>query len=119
MAAALTKLIAAAAGALVGAAVARELDKPADAREWHGDVGGVPYDFRPPTLEKLRRSAWDPENPSLLTPHAFGVGWSVNFARLAALVQPEAVQPAPIQPAPAELPAPAPPKEITDGTGPA
>lgn len=80
-----TKLIAAAAGALVGAAVAKELDKPSERRSWHGDVVGVPYDFRPPTAEKLRRSMWDPDDARLLVPHAFGVGWSINFATLAAL----------------------------------
>jgi hypothetical protein len=83
-----TKLIAAAAGALAGAAVVKELAKPADQRRWHGEVAGVPYDFRPPTMAKLRRTAWDPDNPRLLVPHAFGVGWSVNVARLAELVQP-------------------------------
>jgi Family of unknown function (DUF5808) len=97
-----TKLIAAAAGALVGAAVANELNKPPDHRGWHGEVAGVPYDFRPPTVEKLRRSVWDPDNPEVFVPHAFGVGWSVNFARLAALAQPAQ-----------EVPA----KEITDGSG--
>jgi hypothetical protein len=88
MAVTVTKLIAVVAGALAGAAVAKELNKPSDQRTWHGEVAGVPYDFRPPTLEKLRLSTWDPNNPQLLLPHAFGVGWSINFARLAALAQP-------------------------------
>lgn len=101
------KLIAAAAGALVGAAVARELDKPIDERGWHGEVGGVPYDFRRPTADKLLRSAWDPDNPEVFVPHAFGVGWSVNFARLAGWIQPPpAAESAPGRP---EL-EPAPPK---------
>ena len=82
------KLIAAAAAALAGAAVAKELRMPPSERTWHGVVAGVPYDFRPPTVEKLRRSAWDPDNSQLLVPHAFGVGWSINFARLAGLIQP-------------------------------
>jgi hypothetical protein len=94
------KLIAAAAGALAGSAVAKELSKPADQRTWHGEVAGVPYDFRPPTAEKVRRTVWDPENPKLFVPHAFGVGWSVNFARVAALAEP---------------PSETPPKEITSG----
>ncbi|MFY1675144.1 DUF5808 domain-containing protein [Plantactinospora sp. WMMB334] len=80
-----SKLIAAAAGALVGAAVAKELDKPPEQRTWHGDVVGVPYDFRPPTAEKLRRSMWNPDDSRLLVPHAFGMGWSINFAAVAAL----------------------------------
>lgn len=88
MAITMTKLIAAAAGALAGTAIAREITKPPDERTWHGQVAGVPYDFRPPTLEKLRRTVWDPQNRDLFVPHAFGVGWSINFARVAALAEP-------------------------------
>jgi len=99
MIAALVRLAAVAAGAVAAAAVARELDKPAPDREWHGDVGGVPYDFRPPTAEKLRRTLWDADNPKVLVPHGFGVGWSVNFARLAAFVQPPAESSPPTGPA--------------------
>lgn len=81
-------LIVAAAGAVAGAAVVKELAKPPDQRTWHGEVVGVPYDFRAPTAEKVRQAFWDPDNPKLLTRHAFGVGWSVNLARLAALSEP-------------------------------
>jgi hypothetical protein len=81
-------MVAAVAGALAGAAVAKELSRPADERTWHGDVGGVPYDFRPPTVDKIRRTVWNPDDPRLFPPHVFGVGWSINFARLAALVAP-------------------------------
>jgi hypothetical protein len=101
MAVTMLKLVAAAAGALAGAAVAKELDKPTEQRDWHGEVAGIPYDLRPPTAEKLRRSAWDPENPKLFVPHAFGVGWSVNLARVAGMLKPPAQPPAR--------------KEITDG----
>jgi hypothetical protein len=82
-----TKLLAAAAGALLGSAVAKELNKPAGQRTWHGTVAGVPYDFRPPTAEKIRQAFWDPDNPELFPPHVFGVGWSINLARLVALSQ--------------------------------
>ena len=103
MIAALARIAVAAAGAVAGVAVARELDKPAEQREWHGDVGGVPYDFRPPTADKLRRTVWDADNPRVIVPHGFGVGWSVNFARLAAIVQAESQPATPATPA--ELPA--------------
>jgi hypothetical protein len=68
----------------VGAAVAQELRKPASERQWHGRVAGVvPYDFRRPTVARLRERAWNPEDPRVLTDRWFGVGWSINFAQLA------------------------------------
>lgn len=43
----------------------------------------MPYAFRAPTPTRLRASFWDPENPSLLTPKVFGVGWQgLNIYRL-------------------------------------
>lgn len=112
----LARIAAAAAGALAGAAVAKEMDKPTDERDWHGEIAGVPYDLRTPTVDKLRRAVWDPDNPNVVGPPPFGVGWSVNLARLAAMVQPPTVAPAPD--GPLELPAagkpqlPAAPEEL-------
>lgn len=72
--------------ALVAAAILQELRKPAGRRTWHGQVAGfVPYDFRPPTVERLRAAFWAPEDPRILTDKVLGVGWSVNVARLAQL----------------------------------
>jgi Family of unknown function (DUF5808) len=69
---------------LLGAAVAKELRKPASERTWHGQLGGlVYYDFRPPTPTRVRESFWNPESDRLFTPTVFGVGYSVNLARLA------------------------------------
>ncbi len=69
--------------ALLAAAILKELRKPADEREWHGDLAGfVPYELRPPTLTRVRERWWNPRDPRILTPHVFGVGWSVNFGRL-------------------------------------
>ncbi|MEV6636292.1 hypothetical protein AB0M54_36620 [Actinoplanes sp. NPDC051470] len=99
----LARIAAAAAGALAGAAVAKELDKPDETRDWHGDIAGVPYDFRTPSVDKLRRAAWDPENPNVVGPPAFGLGWSINLARIAAMVQP--VVSGPVADGPHELPA--------------
>lgn len=67
---------------IVGAAVAKELRRPAAQRTWHGSIIGLPYDFRPPTPERLRTEFWDPQNNALFTPHAFGVGYGVNLARI-------------------------------------
>ena len=69
--------------ALVAAAVYQELQKPPEEREWHGKLGDViPYDFRPPTIERLRQRLWNPDDPRILTEHVFGVGWAVNFYTL-------------------------------------
>ena len=71
---------------LLGAAIVQELRTPADKRTWHGTVGGVvPYDFRVPSPEKVRRAWWDPKGP-LINPTAFGVGWAINFARVAEML---------------------------------
>src|SRR5438093_1289270 len=72
-------------------ALYQELRKPDAERTWHGKVAGViPYDFRLPTVERLRRAYWDPESEVIFSDHVFGVGWAVNIPvaarRLAALV---------------------------------
>ncbi len=77
-----TTLVLAAIGALVGAAVAKELGKPSEDRTWHGRILGLPYDFRPPTPAKVLAEFWDPDNDALLTPHSFGIGYGLNLARL-------------------------------------
>ncbi|MBV8464008.1 MAG: hypothetical protein JO368_11985 [Acidimicrobiales bacterium] len=73
--------------ALVAASVIQELRKdPAD-REWHDSLFGVvPYDFRRPTAARFRAAVWSPDDPRLLTPRAYGVGWTLNFGRLVRLV---------------------------------
>lgn len=71
------------AAALLGAAVVQELRRPREERTWTGDlVMRIPYDLRTPTRERVLRSVWAPDDPRIVVPRAFGVGWSVNFARL-------------------------------------
>lgn len=72
---------------LAVAAVVKELRLPEDERTWSGTVAGfVPYDFRMPTLEKIKERFWDPEG-NLVNPHVFGVGWTLNVGRLVTLVR--------------------------------
>jgi hypothetical protein len=74
--------------ALVVASVVKELRTPAAERTWHGVVAGVvPYDFRRPTAERLRAAMWDPEGAHLVSPRAFGVGWSLNVGRVVKVVR--------------------------------
>jgi hypothetical protein len=77
-----SRVIGFAAGLLAAVAVATELAKPRAERTWHGRILGVPYDFRRPTRERLVREWWRPDDPALLTPRAFGMGWGVNLARV-------------------------------------
>lgn len=73
--------------AIVGViAIVQELRKPTDQRTWHGKVANlVPYDFRVPTLGRVRATYWNPEGP-ILTGKAFGVGWAPNFGVVAKLM---------------------------------
>src|SRR3954462_11160168 len=111
MTVALARVAALAAGALAGAAIGRERDKPADQREWHGEVGGVPYEFRPLTADRVRRTLWDPDNPKLVGPPLFGVGWSVNLARVGEILSPPPAETPPVTP-PADPPPPPPPPPV-------
>jgi hypothetical protein len=52
------------------------------ARKRHGRWLGMPYDWRRPTRERLRRSVWDPREKRVLVPKAFGWGYDVNLAAL-------------------------------------
>ena len=68
-------------GLIALAAIVEQLRKPVDERNWHGQILFVPYDFRPLTPKRMLERWWNPDDPRLLTPHVFGVGWSVNLYR--------------------------------------
>src|ERR1700680_2198444 len=72
---------------LVVAAVATELSKPESERTWEGRVFGlVPYDFRPPTWQRIRDAYWNPKSDHLLSDRVFGVGWAINLHRAKTLM---------------------------------
>ncbi len=52
-------------------------------RQPYGRIAGVPYDFRPPSMDRLKESIWAPDDPHLLKPHSFGVGYSLNLGAVA------------------------------------
>ena len=47
----------------------------------------VPYDFRPPTYEKIRAAYWNPNSDELFSDRVFGVGWAVNLHRAKELLE--------------------------------
>ena len=47
-------------------------------RQSHGAFLRVPFEFRMPTVQRVRKRWWNPDDESIFTPHVFGVGWSIN-----------------------------------------
>lgn len=48
----------------------------------NGTFLGLPYDWRRPTMARIKQRCWNPSEPRLFVPKAFGWGYSINFARL-------------------------------------
>ncbi|MSQ15109.1 MAG: hypothetical protein EXR50_04510 [Dehalococcoidia bacterium] len=48
----------------------------------NGSIMGVPYDLRTPTLGRIKESVWNPENDRVITPMAYGIGWTINLPSL-------------------------------------
>jgi hypothetical protein len=72
------------AAALAIAAVIKELRQPKEARTWHGSLGGfVPYDFRMPTVERIKATFWNPDG-AIVVSRVFGVGWTINVGAVVA-----------------------------------
>ncbi len=75
----LVRFVEAAVVTIAAAAVCQELEKPKEERHWHGKLGIIPYDFRTPTLERLKQGYWNIESTRVLSDTVMGIGWSVNF----------------------------------------
>ena len=76
------RIVQAAAITVTLAALCQELEKPREERKWHGKVGFIPYDFRLPTVEKVKKAYWNPNEHRVFTERAFGIGWAFNFHTL-------------------------------------
>ena len=73
----------------VAIAVAQQLQMPAEERTWYGKIAGIPYDFRLPTVERIRNTFWNKDTSQIFLPQAFGIGWSINMYPI---IHPEKVQ---------------------------
>lgn len=51
-------------------------------KERTGTFLGIPYDWRLPTAARLRSRWWNPDEPRLLTPKAWGWGYDLNLYRV-------------------------------------
>jgi len=78
----LEMMVEAAAITIVLVAVCQELEKPAEERKWTGSVGSVPYDFRIPTLERIKETYWNQYDTRIFLPMVFGAGWGINLYAL-------------------------------------
>jgi hypothetical protein len=78
----LVRLVQAAAITVTIAAVVQELEKPKEERTWHGKIGLIPYDFRLPTVRRLKDAFWNEQDDRIFTPQPVGVGWAVNLHSL-------------------------------------
>ncbi len=47
-----------------------------------GTFLGIPYDWRRPTWSRVKERTWNSNDHRLLTPRAFGWGYSVNLHEL-------------------------------------
>jgi hypothetical protein len=50
-------------------------------------LGVVPYDFRPPTWDRIRDAYWNPRSDRLFSDRVFGVGWAVNLHQAKTLME--------------------------------
>lgn len=79
--------VAGAVTALSAAAISKELEKPADERTWKGQIAGIPYNFNIPSWFEIAHEYWNPKSDQILSPHAIGIGWGINFAALWGLLE--------------------------------
>lgn len=45
----------------------------------HGHFLGIPYDWRQPTIARIKQRLWNKNDHHLLTPKVFGWGYAINF----------------------------------------
>ena len=73
----------------VAIAITQQLQRPPEERTWYGKIAGIPYDFRIPTVERIRSTFWNKDTSQILLPQVFGIGWSINMYPI---IHPEEVQ---------------------------
>ncbi len=60
-------------------AITQQLQRPKEERTWYGRIAGIPYDFRIPTIDRIRAAYWNNDTSQIFLPQAFGIGWAINM----------------------------------------
>jgi len=63
----------------VAIAITQQLQRPSEERTWYGNIAGIPYDFRLPTVERIRATYWNKDTSKIFLPQVFGIGWAINM----------------------------------------
>ena len=48
-----------------------------------GKFLGVPYDWRRPTVARLKSRWWNADDRRIFTPKTYGAGWDINLREVA------------------------------------
>jgi Family of unknown function (DUF5808) len=73
----------------VAIAITQQLQRPPKERTWYGQIAAIPYDFRIPTVARIRATFWNKDTSRILLPKVFGIGWDIN---LYPIIHPKEVQ---------------------------
>ena len=63
----------------IAIAITQQLQLPPEERTWYGKIAGIPYDFRIPTVERIRATYWNKDTSKIFLPQVFGIGWAINM----------------------------------------
>lgn len=58
-----------------------------DANSPQGRFLGLPYDFRRPTVSKLKERFWNAKDDRIFTPMVFGWGYAINLYQIARVLR--------------------------------
>ena len=48
-------------------------------KKLYGTFHGIPYDFRKPTIKRIKERVWNAKDKRIFPPKAWGIGWTVNW----------------------------------------
>jgi len=58
------------------------MENKSKSNEPQGWFMGPPYDFRKPTMDRVKERFWNPDESRVFTPMVFGWGYAINLYEL-------------------------------------